>query len=243
MKQFKFRPGTNDVNIFDDASNRDYRLPDILNTGEAIVDIGAHTGGFIHGCLKRGATNIYAYEALEENYNIAKQNFEEEIKNGMVKLYNIAVWRSDRPKTTLHNSGYRRDVPHQNTGISNVIGENITGTPIETISLDEIINAVGHIKLLKIDCEVSEYPILLTSKKLSSIDYICGEYHVITVNDLSEVRNFEGLSYIEQDGKIIYDGTLLSNYLDSQNFSTILFKTPLTLFFSKRKGLPDIFKM
>jgi FkbM family methyltransferase len=239
MTQFKFRPGTNDVNIFNDASDKDYRLPDIINPGDVIVDIGAHIGGFIYGCLKRGATNIYAYEAMEENYNIARHNFEDEIKKGIVKLYNVAVWRSDIPKTTLHNSGYHKNIAFQNTGISNVFGDTNTGATIETISLDEIINSVGKIKLLKIDCEGSEYPILLTCTKLSLVEYICGEYHIINVNDLSEVKNFEGLSFIQNGGKIVYDGTLLSRYLDTKNFSTILFNSPLTLFFCRRKDLQD----
>jgi hypothetical protein len=44
--------------------------------------------------------------------------------------------------------------------------------------IDEVTAAgVRRIKLLKIDCEASEFPILLTSRKLCLIDAICGEFH------------------------------------------------------------------
>ena len=34
-----------------------------------------------------------------------------------------------------------------------------------------------RIRLLKIDCEGAEYPILLTTTQLHLVDEICGEYH------------------------------------------------------------------
>ncbi|MBA2692475.1 MAG: FkbM family methyltransferase [Rubrobacter sp.] len=56
------------------------------------------------------------------------------------------------------------------------------GVEVETASFDEIINEASEggrkrVKLLKIDCEGSEFPILFTSQTLHLIDDIRGEFH------------------------------------------------------------------
>lgn len=253
MKTY-FRPFTNDVNIFQEVVDiNEYNLPDIINPTDVIIDIGAHIGSFIYACLKRGAKNIYAYEALKENYDIAISNFEDEIKQGIVKIYNLAVWRSDTANVILHNSGYG-NMQNPNTGISNVFAENIEGSPVNTISLDEILDEIINTNnnnntgintgtrniltrniLIKCDCEGSEYAIFLTSKKLKLVDYICGEYHIFGLE-----------KYLAKDifmkNTTIANGHILKDYLDKQGFDTILFEKPLTLFFSKKKEHDKFFK-
>src|SRR4030065_90765 len=93
-----------------------------------------------------------------------------------INLFNKAVWRSDRKDKlflTIPN--------HRNTGSGSVIW-GTTGQEVDTISLDDIIlniteNGRKRIRLIKIDCEGAEFPILLTSKILHLVDNICGEYH------------------------------------------------------------------
>ena len=56
------------------------------------------------------------------------------------------------------------------------------GPAIEVVAFDDIINQVTEngkkrVKLVKIDCEGSEYPILLTARTLHLVDAICGEFH------------------------------------------------------------------
>ena len=58
------------------------------------------------------------------------------------------------------------------------------GDPIDAIAFDRLIdrasdNGTRRIRLLKLDCEGSEWPILLTSERLHLIDQICGEFHEI----------------------------------------------------------------
>lgn len=249
MKTY-FRPGTNDINIFHEVvTTNEYNLPDVINPNDVIIDIGAHIGCFIYACLERGARNIYAYEALKENYDIAISNFEDEIKQGFVKMYNLAVWRSDIKGMTLHNSGFGHD-QFANTGISNVIGDNLGGSPVNAISLDEILDEIvntgigigtetgigtRNIKLIKCDCEGSEYAIFLTSKKLKLVDNICGEYHIFGL------ENYIAKDIIVDKNRTIVDGHVLNDYLDKQEFNTTLFEKPLNLFFSKKKELHDNF--
>jgi FkbM family methyltransferase len=230
-----FRPGLNDECIFHTASElNEYLLPDSIEPDDIIIDIGAHIGGFIYGCLKRGARNIYAYESLKENYDLALACFDEEIIYGTVKLYNLAVWRSDISNPiTLYNSGFCQP---DNSGTNVVVYNTTKDMPVNTISLDDIIDNVGKsrkIKLVKLDCEGSEFPILFTSKKLNQIDYICGEYHSIP------------LCNFEKDGKSKFSEHDLYLFLKSQGFSMIYFKNPLNdligMFYAKKNSLIDTF--
>jgi DNA polymerase III delta prime subunit len=48
---------------------------------------------------------------------------------------------------------------------------------VESIGLDSILSNFNRIKLLKIDIEGSEYPVLYTSTQLYKVKEIVGEYH------------------------------------------------------------------
>ena len=90
----------------------------------------------------------------------------------------MAVWRSDRPDGRLH---FSPSSDAANSGGGTIIWET-DGPFVETIPFDSVIEAVSRggarrIDLVKIDCEGSEFPILLTSSKLRHIDRIVGEYH------------------------------------------------------------------
>ncbi len=243
-----FRPNTYDEGIFRaPADANEYKLPDVVNPNDIFIDMGCHIGGFVYACLRSGALHIYAYESYHENYNVAAINLEEEIKSGVVKLYNLAVWRSDIGPTILHNSGL---ILGPNTGVCNVLHE-YPNYPVNTISLDQIIDTaindanknitnttdkkINRIKFIKTDCEGSEYAIFLTSKKLSLVDYICGEYHVVNVSNFASIN-----------GKTNFNGYDLVNHLNTQGFESKLFEFApnpvMGTFYSKRKELPEYFK-
>ncbi len=230
----RLRPDTGDVDIFQSVIEKnEYRLPDTLDSS-IIIDIGAHIGCFTYACLKRGAKKIYLYEAFKDNYDLANSNFSNEINSDIVKLYNLAVWRSDTYQDTLY---YTKSLDPINTGGGSVTCETMNDIKVGTIQLDRIIdeitNSTGRIKLVKLDCEGSEFPILFTSKKLHLIDYICGEYHPITLRTSDNI-----------DGKTYFDGNDIVCYLNSQGFSTITTNSSssIGLFFAKRKGYEDFFK-
>jgi hypothetical protein len=117
----KFRAGTSDEAIFRSVTeNNEYLLPDFLNSDDIIIDIGGHIGAFTYACLSRGARRIYCYEALKENYNIAKSILEDGIKKEYVKLIPLAVWRSDRPPEVLR---YTKGGPSSNASSGTVVWE------------------------------------------------------------------------------------------------------------------------
>lgn len=186
---FKFRLGTNDVLIYEGIYERnEYDLPPSFAQSDLIIDIGAHIGFFTYFAIERGAGTVYAVEANNENYQLALQHLEKYIGQGRVDLRRGAVWRSDTKTAVLYHSGYKRgfDHPHPgievNTGAGNVFqtqGEEVPVIPFDTLIWEATQRGTRRIRCLKLDCEGSEWPILLTSQTLHLIDEIKGEYHEI----------------------------------------------------------------
>jgi len=150
--------------------------------GKTVVDIGAHIGSFsVLACLG-GASRVLAYEAGAENFALLAENCGD---LAAAECHHAAVWRSDTEGAVLR---WRSSANGENTGGGTVIdclakaGEpEAPGDTFEVraIPLDDIVGGVGHVDLVKIDAEGSEYPILFTSRMLDRISEIVGEYHEI----------------------------------------------------------------
>ena len=183
-----FRASTLDRLIFNGVVlHNEYRLPARFQPDDIVIDIGAHIGSFSYAAVWRGCQNVYAIEPDEANFEIAARHLREYIQQGHVKLVRGAVWRSDENDDELFFDGYH-PFPRSfagmegilNTGNGSVIwGE---GKPVAKIAFDQIAdelseNGARRIRLLKLDCEGGEWPILLTSQRLHLIDEICGEFH------------------------------------------------------------------
>ena len=177
-EEFAFREGTNDEVMFRHlATHNEYELPDQFEKDATIVDIGLHIGGFAHLALSRGARRLYGFEAEAGNFSSARHNLAKFGDRAI--LANKAVWRSDRPVDHL-NLSYSADPP--NTGANSVIWDSANGPAVEAVSLDDVLLQASdggrrRVTLLKIDCEGSEFPILLTAQRLDMVDRIAGEFH------------------------------------------------------------------
>ncbi len=213
---FEFRPGTIDEIVFRAVVERnEYRIPDNLPPHDIIVDIGAHIGSFSWLCWNRGARNIEAFEADPVNAEYARKH----LQSTNVSVKQLAVWRSDRSEPLLFHSGYTEMLPDGpdpigvNTGGGNVFSS--SGNAIQTTTLDDVIGD-RQISILKLDCEGSEYPILLTSRKLKQVRMIVGEYHVMNdIPPFAKVEGFEEYSI----------GTLV-NHLVAQRFKVEIVPYP-----------------
>ncbi|HET9223687.1 MAG TPA: FkbM family methyltransferase, partial [Roseiflexaceae bacterium] len=176
---FTFRPGTLDQAVFQTVTtHNEYRLPAALEAGQIVIDIGMHIGSFSYAALARGATHVYAFEPEIENYQCAVENLRS--FGNRVHTYNKAVWRSDRPVEQLFYAG---SADRANTSGGGVVWAN-EGPAVQVIAFDDMLQEITNqgqkrIHLLKIDCEGSEFPILLTSRMLHAIDNICGEFHEV----------------------------------------------------------------
>jgi len=184
MNEFIFRPNTSDSWIFEEIYTRnEYRLPDEFSPQDVVIDVGAHIGIFTLAALKRGCRRVYSIEADLENYRIAVGNLKTYLDEGLVRLVHGAVWRSDNNDDVLRFSGYPYCGQVTNTGGGDVIWSG-DGPVVPKMSFDELVHEAaldgnGRVRLVKFDCEGSEWPILYTSETLHLVEEICGEFHEI----------------------------------------------------------------
>lgn len=255
---WKFRDNTMDRMIFNGVVLYDeYRLPPRFAPDDVVIDVGAHTGSFAHAAASRGCLNVYSIEPDPENCEIAAANLSEYIEKGIVRLVRGAVWRSDANDDELRFDGYH-PFPESyagmegivNTGNGSVIwGE---GEPVPKLALDEIVDSVTNraekrVRLLKLDCEGAEWPILLTSRRLHLIDKICGEFHELGGRFLEISENRRSKEPIFRTGRRAkYTIDVLKGFLEDAGFAVTYHRhrrptgetEGLGLFFATREDAP-----
>jgi FkbM family methyltransferase len=192
---FTFRPGTSDESIYRCVvDNNEYGLPESFRADDVLMDIGAHIGSFSHAALSRGAGVVHAFEAEPANFAMASRNLAP--YGDRIRLHQKAVWRSDRKVESL---SYDYSSDRENTGGGNVWSAGTLRIP--TVPFDEVVREITaggrRVRLLKIDCEGSEFPILLTSRMLHKISEIAGEFHEFggeyDSNRPTEVARIDGI--------------------------------------------------
>jgi len=226
--QFQFRPGTLDQSIFDAVvRHNEYRLPRRFHAGDVIVDIGGHIGSFSHAVLTRGAGQVYTFEAEPANFERVCRHLAPFGTRAVARQ--AAVFRSDQDMPHL---SYAYSVDQRNTGGGGICSWQ-TEQQVPVVKFDDAIDEITQqgrrrVRLLKLDCEGSEWPILLTTRRLHLVDAICGEYHV---------DNFCGPLRVEAYPH--YSPELLRDFLTGQGFVVELEPTqlPCGLFFARRPGV------
>ncbi len=228
---WQFRPDTLDQAIFNGVVVfNEYRLPARFDAGDVIIDVGSHIGSFAQAVLSRGCENVFCFEADCSNVAIAEVNLKAYIAAAHVRLMLGAVWRSDPNNDALYFDGYH-NFPDSFPGMKGVINTGngsvlwARGEPVKKIPFDEIVALVTHngekrVRLLKLDCEGSEWPILLTSRKLDLIDEICGEFHEIggPYLEITEDRSTKEPAFLYQ-GSATFTVDLLFDYLSQAGFA------------------------
>jgi FkbM family methyltransferase len=190
--------------------DNEYRLPERFSADDLILDIGAHVGAFAYACLQRGAGRVMAFEPDPDNARLAAANLAPYADR--CELQSTAVWRSDRAADSLC---LRRARHCLNTGGHDVLSDRGDGLRIEAIALDAVLSRLqGTVRLLKIDCEGAEYPILLTATRLDRVEAIAGEFHLF--GPMSE--HGEVTERMRVDGVERYDAETLAAHLHAQGF-------------------------
>lgn len=227
----EFRSGTLDQAIYNAVViHNEYRLPSCFAPADVVVDIGGHIGSFAEAVLSRGCRNVTCIEPDRANFDIAAGYLKPHIENGSLELVAGAAWRSDINGDELRLDGYH-PFPKSFTGMQGILntgnGSVIwgRGEPVEKIAFDDIVDrATGHgerrVRLLKLDCEGAEWPILLTSQRLHLIDEICGEFHEIggAFYEISEDRQPQAPVFSFQ-GVECFTVDLLVDFLEAAGFT------------------------
>jgi FkbM family methyltransferase len=193
-----FRPGTVDRMIYNGVvGHNEYQLPDRFLPSDVVIDVGAHIGSFAHAAVQRGCQRVFCFEPDRDNCRNAERHLRNYIDAGWVRLSQTAMWRSDANDDQLRFDGYQT-FPKSFTGMEGIVNTGNgsvlwgTGQTVAKIALDDVIdevlasetlagegpaNGARRIRLLKLDCEGAEWPILLTSRRLHLVDEIAGEFH------------------------------------------------------------------
>ena len=196
-----FRPGTLDRIIFDGVVVLDeYRLPERFEPDDVVVDVGAHIGSFAYAVVLRGGEHVWSIEPDRANCALAAEHLRPYVDRGAVRLLRAAVWRSDPNDDELRFDGYH---PFPQSfldwaGIVNTGGGSVMwglGEPVQKVAFDDVVDLATNrgerrVRLLKLDCEGAEWPILLTSRRLDLVDEIVGEFHELggTFLEIGEER-------------------------------------------------------
>lgn len=169
----RLRPHTQDYETYAGVVlGNEYRLPEQFALEDVILDVGANIGLFALACLARGAGHVACFEPEAENYALLKENLEP--VGHRASLYAWPVWRSDRQELVR-----LRQFPRRASAMHQILPGTRDGKGLIALGLDEVLqNWGGEVRLLKLDCEGSEFPILYTAKELRRCQEIVCEIHL-----------------------------------------------------------------
>jgi FkbM family methyltransferase len=184
--------------LFEIFINDDYKFSGSRNSKLKIIDIGANIGFFsIYAAVNYPASQIYSFEPYPPTYarlidNLRRNN----IKN--VKPFPYAV--SDKAGC--------------NTMLTGTFDEGLyETTEVDSISFESIFEMTGERKfdMAKIDCEGSEYGIILNSSPgaLQNINEFVIEVH--------EVKGFDKNDLIKRFHEIGYETHFAENLLKAKH--------------------------
>ena len=135
---------------------------------DIMLDIGSHIGMYTILAMSSGCKKIYAFEPIEDNFNILLKNIEM-----YKKLYNVDVFTF---KCAIANhDGYTRMNSPKQTNLSRI--SNDGNVIVKCVSFGRIIKKFRP-TLVKMDIEGYEYDLIVNNvKELTLVDKIFMEFH------------------------------------------------------------------
>ena len=164
--------------IASEIGNGAYDFSDIdFRPGDVVVDIGGHVGsvstwlGKAHPFLR-----IVTFEPLPPLFALLQRNLE---RNGVTNVtpLNMAVTGDGRDLEMVAHFGTNTGGGTAQLRYLDMADHDHFVVPSTT--LDRLFGDFGidRLKLLKIDCEGSEYEVLFSSRRIGDIEHVRGEFH------------------------------------------------------------------
>jgi len=182
----------------------DFRKEDV------IIDIGAHVGKFcIPIFIEHPYVRVFAFEPDPHNFDCLRRNLNVNgIEQSRFKIEPFAVY--DRPGKLSFSTGWSSTVGTI-TGIGFFLEkEKAQCVVVEAITLDDVFrrNQIEKCRLLKIDCEGSEYAILESASDvtLSKVENLFMEVHPVKGREPALLkehlmdRGFDVHGHLRSDG-------------------------------------------
>ena len=166
---------TNDQYVLDKVFYNNFYRVKVLPENSVVVDVGAHVGYFTVASILKGASKVYAFEALSANFRYLAKNTE--FFADKVHLNKSAVLFKDST-LSLAQPNFKEDGKFFD--FNDIEVEPSKDTPSETVpsfTLDSSLAMIPDekIDLLKINIGYGEMEMLNNSSKLDRVQTICGE--------------------------------------------------------------------
>lgn len=152
-----------------------YRIDNLNGT---VIDIGANIGTFAVQAILAGAEKVYAYEPEDENYKLLIENIKLNKMEGKIIPIKKGVYCKSG-KTQICSSGGGSTIEAVFSLRDQDFSHQKVFNELELVTLDSILNEVGEVEFLKIDCEGSEYGIIDGWTQLDKVKNIAMEFHGI----------------------------------------------------------------
>jgi FkbM family methyltransferase len=177
-RTFRFRAGTHDEAIWQQVTLGDeYRLPEL--SGGTVLDGGGHVGSFAWAALRRGAGAVHSYEPHPDTAALLRANAS--VLGARVSVFEEALW-SHPAELALAPA----ENPANTGGVSAVRPAGPDAARARAVGFDEAFAraeaVAGSVRLVKLDVEGAEWPILATSAALGRAGAVVGEYHACDWN-------------------------------------------------------------
>ena len=148
-----------------------------LGLDPVVVDIGAYVGDFALYAIKHfGARQVIAYEPSKRNFSIMQRNIENNQYDDQIISVNMAVSDTDTVFMDI-------DLPDRRQANVSVYQPSSSLTRVKSVTLKDLfdIHKLECVDFLKLDCEGSEYAILLSAplELFGQIRNIAMEFHEI----------------------------------------------------------------
>ena len=177
--------------------DRDYEVNGVqIEDGWHVIDIGAGLGDFsILTAYEHPNSQVYAFEPFPESFELLQTN---KRLNGSQNIHTFQIAVSSKSKhMQLLTTG--EAVQHTTTD-STVSGTASSMIEVEGLSLADVlkVNEIAHCHFLKLDCEGSEFDILLnaTAETLQKFEHICLEYH----DGFTEFSHGDLVAHLQKQG-------------------------------------------
>jgi FkbM family methyltransferase len=222
------REGTNDWNtLYSCIAEDEYNIGSLevpTDDGTYAVDIGGHAGGCSLALLSRGF-KVIAVEPLPENTELIMKNVKANGWENNFTLHKKAINEVSGKQVVLRYGNEKTEVGSHHKFIGNTIDssdwqENLwtdgKEIKVDTVSINDILNNVEKVAILKIDCEGAEWSAFsgASEDSLAKIDKIVAELHALPTTKLM-YEEFHDLIGKE------FKNTTDDQFRDIQNYATI----------------------
>jgi FkbM family methyltransferase len=161
-----------------------------IKDGDVVIDIGAFIGGLsLLAATSEKDVKVFAYEPFKESFEYLRDNILLNNLESEIMPINLAVTADGKPQKLYVGPQSTANSSYKIEGLSDAM-------VIESVRLEDVFetNKIEYCDFLKMNCEGSEYDIILTAPKeiLRKIGYIAIEYHWINgreEKDLEKILN------------------------------------------------------